>query len=122
MYAQRHVVVVTTDDEGNGTGYTPVLTGRIATIRYVKDDYAAGVDVTVTAEATGETIWAQQDVDDSATVAPRQATHTTAGVAALYAAGGAAVLDDVVLADDRVKIVVANGGGGKSGTFHVLVA
>ena len=121
MYAQRHAVTITTDDQGDGTGFTPVVTGRVISIRYVKDDYAAGVDFDVTAEATGETIWDQDDVNASATVAPRQATHSTAGVASLYAENGEAVNDHIVLAQDRVKIVVSNGGDTKSGTFHVIV-
>lgn len=122
MYAERHTVALTTDGDGNATGYTPVVTGRVISIRYVKTDFADGVDVVVTAEATGEVIWDEDDVNASATRAPRQATHSVAGVAALYAAGGAAVNDHIVVAQDRVKIVVASGGVAKSGTFHVVVA
>lgn len=121
MYAERHVVTVTTNAEEVGVGYTPNVTGRVLEIRYVKTDFAAGVDFTITAKATGETIWAQDDVDESATVAPRQATHSTAGAAALYAADGSAVLDYITLANDRVKIAIASGGDKKSGTFHVLI-
>ncbi len=50
-YAERHVVIITTDGSGDGTGYTPVLTGKVSQIRYVKTDYATGVDIVVTAEA-----------------------------------------------------------------------
>ena len=121
MYAERYAVTITTSAGGVGIGYTPVITGKIISIRYVKTDYVAGVDFTITAEATGETIWTQLDVNASATVAPRQATHDTAGVAALYAAAGAAVRDDIVLADDRVKIEIAAGGDPKVGIFHVIV-
>jgi hypothetical protein len=121
MWAERYVVTVAVDGSGDGTGYTPVVSGRIASIRYVKTDYADGVDFTITAEATGETIWAEENVNASATRAPRAATHSTAGVAATYD-GTHAILDDVVLANDRVKIVVASGGVTKTGTFHVLVA
>lgn len=122
MHAERHEVTIVTDGSGDGVGYTPVVTGRIVSIRYVKDDYADGVDFDVTAEATGETIWDEDNVNASATRAPRQATHSVLGAAALYAAAGQAVLDDVVVANDRVKIVVSHGGDTKSGTFHVIVA
>jgi hypothetical protein len=122
MYAERHVVTLTTDADGAATGYTPVVTGAIQTIRYVKTDFADGVDFTVTLESTGETVWAQLNVNASATVAPRQATHSTAGVAALYAAAGTAVLAPVVAASDRIKVVVAQGGNAKSGTVHIVVA
>lgn len=121
MYAERHVVSLTTDGSGDVTGYTPVVTGRILAIHYVKTDFTDGVDFTVTAEATGETIWAESNVNASATRAPRQATHSTAGAASLYAAGGAAVNDRITLARDRVKIVVAQGGNAKTGAVHVVV-
>lgn len=119
---QRLVVPVTTIADGSATAYSPVVSGRIETIRYVKTDFDDGVDFTITAEATGETIWSQVDVNASATVAPRQPTHSTAGVAALYAAVGQAVNDGVVVANDRVKIVIAQGGNVKSGTFHIVVS
>ncbi len=120
-FANRIAVTVTTDASGDAVAYTPVVTGKLSQIRYVKADFDAGVDFTVTAEATGETLWAQNDVNASATVAPRQPTHSTAGAAALYAAGGAAVLDKIALANDRIKIVVAQGGNAKSGTFHFIL-
>ena len=122
MYAERHVVTIVTDGSGDGTGYTPVVTGRLISIRYVKTDYSNGVDVVVTAESSGQVLWDEDDVNASATRLPRQPTHDTLGVAALYAAGGAAVLDHAVLAQDRVKIVVAAGGAAKTGAFHVVIA
>jgi hypothetical protein len=120
-YVERHVVAVTTIADGSATAYSPMITGKISQIRYVKTDFANGVDFTITAEATGETIWTETNVDASKTVAPRQATHSTAGVAAVFAAAGEAVLDKIALAKDRVKIVIANGGDKKSGTFHIVV-
>lgn len=120
-FANRIAVTVTTDASGDAVAYTPVITGKLSQIRYVKNDFAVGVDFTITAEATGETLWAQNDVNASATVAPRQATHSTAGAAALYAGGGTAVLDKIALANDRIKIVVAQGGNAASGTFHFIL-
>jgi hypothetical protein len=120
-YIQRHEVSLTTDAGGDVTGYTPVITGKLSQIRYVKTDFADGVTFAVTAEATGETLWSQAAVNASATVAPRQATHSTAGAAALYAGGGSAVLDKISLALDRVKIVVSAGGNVKTGTMHVVI-
>lgn len=119
-YVQRHAVDLTTDGDGASTGYTPMVTGRISQIRYVKTDFDDGVDFTVTSEATGETIWAETNVNSSATRAPRQATHGTDGNAALYT-GSAAVLAPIALANDLVKIVVASGGDTKTGTVHVVL-
>lgn len=120
-FVERHIVTIATDAAGDGTGYTPVLNGRILAIHYVKNDYANGVDFTITAEATGETIWQESNVNASTSRAPRQATHATDGTASLYAAAGEPVEDYIALAEDRVKIVVAQGGNTKSGTFHVVI-
>ena len=121
-YTERHVVTVTTDDSGDSTDYTPQTTGRVISIRYVKTDFTNGVDFTITAEATGETIWTDTDINASETVAPRQPTHDTAGDAATYDdVGGNAVNDHIYLAEDRVKIVTSSGGDTKTGTFHVII-
>lgn len=120
-YAQRHTIYVTTAADGTATAYSPVVTGNISQIVYVKTDFATGVDFTITAESTGETIWTQLNVDASAVVAPRQATHSTAGVAALYAAAGSAVLDKIAIANDRVKFAIASGGDTKTGTFYLIL-
>lgn len=121
MYAVRHEVTVTTLADGTATAYTPVINGTIESITYEKIDYVNGVDFDITLEATGEKLWDQDDVNATATVAPRQATHDTLGVAAVYAVGGSPVLDKIVAVNDRVKIVIAQGGATKSGTFHVVV-
>jgi len=120
-YIQRHVVTVTTAADGSATAYSPVLTGNLSQIRYVKTDFADGVDFTITAEATGETIWTDTNINASETVAPRQATHDTSGWVAVYAVGGTSILDKIAIANDRVKIVIASGGDTKTGTFHIVI-
>lgn len=119
MHVQRYSVTLETDASGDVTGYTDPVNGLLSQIRYVKDDFADGVDFTITAEETGETLWAESSVNASATRAPRVATHGTDGAAALYAAGGAAV-GGLIAVTGRIKIVVAQGGDTKSGTFHVV--
>jgi hypothetical protein len=121
---RRYKVSVTTAADGSATAYSPRVAGKIHSVQYVKDGangFANGVDFTITAEATGESIWAQNDVNASAVVYPRAPTHSQAGAAALYAAGGTAVSDKIGLASDRVKIVIAAGGNAKVGDFHILV-
>lgn len=121
-YAKRlAAIAVTTAADGSATAYSDVCTGKVSTVRYVKTDFADGSTITMTAEATGETIWSESNVNASATRAPRQATHSTAGVPALYAAAGTAVNDKIALAVDRVKIVIAAGGSVKSGTFYIVL-
>jgi hypothetical protein len=119
-YIQRQTVVVTTASDGSATVYSDTVTGKLSQIRYEKNNFANGVDFAITAEATGETLWSESDVNTSATVAPRQVTHNIAGGAALYAGSGTAVLDKIALANDRVKIVIGSGGDTTSGKFHFI--
>lgn len=121
MHADRHVVTITTDASGDGTGYTPNVTGRILAIRYVKTDYDNGVDFTITLEATGEAILTGTNINASQSFYARVPTQDEAGADALYAAAGTKVRDGVVAANDRVKIVIAQGGNAKTGKFHVIV-
>lgn len=114
-------VPVVSDGSGVATAYSPWLSGFIESIQYLKTDYADGVDFTVTADVTGEAIWTDTNVNAATVVRPRAATHTTAGVAALYAASGA-VNDRIALSRDRVKIVLAQAGATKSGSFVITVA
>ena len=118
---RRFEIPVTTDENGDADVNSPVLSGKLVSIRYVKDDFASGVDFTITAETSGETLWAEEDVNASATRYPRTQLHSTAGADALYAAEGEAVLGKIALSQDRVNIVVASGGDTKSGTFHITV-
>ena len=120
-YAERHEVTLTTDSSGDATGYTPVVSGRISAVIYSKTDFADGVDFTITSDITLQTIWTESNVNASKTVQPQQATHSTAGVASLYAAAGEPVEASVVVANERVKIVVAQGGDTKTGKITVLV-
>lgn len=124
MAVRRFTLTVTTIADGSATAYSPYLSGKLCAIHYVKHgttNYTDGVDFTITAEATGETLWTESNVNASAVKFPRGATHSNVGVAALYAAGGTAVADLIRLGRDRVKIVLAAGGDSKIGTFHILV-
>lgn len=122
MYVNKYVVDITTIETGatagTGIGYTPVVNGRILTIRYIKDStngFADTVDFDVTTEDSGVVVWDQDNVTASATVLPRQTVHTTAGVAS------ATEVDCLYVANERIKIEVASGGNGKDGQFVVLV-
>ena len=46
----------TTDSGGDATAFTRIVNGNVLSIQYVKDDYAAGVDFTITRETTGQQI------------------------------------------------------------------
>jgi hypothetical protein len=122
---RKFTVIATSDGSQVGTHYTPYISGYIESVQYVKADsggYTDGVDFTITAEATGDNIWTDTNINASEVVRPRAATHTTAGVAAVYAAAGEAVTDRIALGRDRVKIVLAQAGASKTGTFVVVVS
>ena len=123
MYLTRHRISVTTDGDGDGTGYSDTpANGEVKQIVYTKDattPYADTVDFDVTAETSGAILLAEDNVTATAQRAPMQATHlNSSGAAALYASGGTAVLAPVVIANERIKVVVANGGGTKTGVFE----
>jgi hypothetical protein len=121
MTLRRYTVPITTDASGDATAYTPFLSGKLESIQYVKTDYTDGVDFTITSNVTGETLWTESNVNAAVVKRPRAPTHTTAGVASLYAAAGTAVNDKIALSRDRVKIVIAQGGNAKAGSFTIVV-
>ena len=112
-YAQRQTVAVTTAADGSATAYSSVVTGKLSQIHYVKTDFDDGVDFTITAEATGETLWAEPNVNDSTVRAPRHSTHASDGSVT-------PAMDKIALAGDRVQIVIAAGGDSKTGTFILV--
>lgn len=121
MAIRRFNVPVTCAADGSATVYSPYLSGYLNMIQYVKTNFTDGVDFTITAESTGQTLWTQNDVNAAAIVAPRMATHSTAGVASLYAASGTAVNAQIALGRDRVKIVIASGGNATTGAFNIVM-
>ena len=123
-YAERHIVDVQTDADGNAIEYTPTVSGRIINVIYTKpgsSPYSAGVDFTITLNKTGQNVWTEDSVDASKTVAPRQPTHDTAGAALLYLTGEEPVEDYIVAAKDRIKIAIANGGDTLDGQFIIIM-
>lgn len=122
MFAQQETITVTTDASGNATAFTANdYSGVVRAVVYTKVGFSNGSTFTITGNTSGQTIWTQTGVNASTTVCPKQATHSTAGVAALYAAAGTAVNADVVLASEKIKIVISGGGNAVTGTFCFVV-
>ncbi len=121
VYLEHQEVTIVTDAAGAGTGYTEVVNGFVQAIRYVKTDFADGVDFVITAEGSGILIWDEDNVNASKTVHPRTGTCDTAGAASLYAAAGEPVETVIPVSNERVKIEVASGGDTKTGVFHVYI-
>lgn len=123
MHAERHTVSLTTIADGSATGYTPVVSGRVLALHYVKagsNAFADTVDFDVTVEATGEVLLDKDNITASASFYPRKQVNGTDGVAATLD-GTRAMLEPVVVAQDRVKVVVANAGDTKSGSVIVVI-
>lgn len=115
---------ITTAADGTATAFFHKASGKIHSIHYIKDGanaFADGVDFTVTAEATGENIWTEANVNASSVRYPRAPTHSQAGAPALFAADGAAVNDKIGIGNDRIKVVIAQGGNAKKGQIHILL-
>ena len=121
MAIRKFTVSLTTDASGDVTAYTPYLSGLVQQVIYTKTDFADGVAFTITVEGTGETVWTESNVNAAVAKLPRAATHSTAGVALLYAAGGAAVANQIAIGRDRIKCVIAQGGNAKTGTLTFLI-
>jgi hypothetical protein len=117
---KRVTVDVTTHvSDGTATAYSGHTRGQIHSITCLKDGatpFADGVDFTITLEDTGESIWAQSDVNASVTKYPRVGVHDAVGVAATTD-GTRLLRDKVALSSDRIKIVIAQGGNSKLGRF-----
>jgi hypothetical protein len=122
----RHDFTLTVDASGNATVYSDqTVHGEVRQIRYVPDGsipLATGADLTITGEGSGLVIATLTDIGTSATQwAPRQATHSTVGAAALYAAAGSAVNDRIGIVGERIKVAVAQGGVSKTGVLYIWV-
>lgn len=123
MALRRHVVSAPVDENGDAEVYSPVLSGVLESIRYVKPgsgNYTNGVDFAITSENTGATLWAENNVNASATRLPRFALDDATGADALFADAGQTVLGRLALDSDRVKIVISSAVSG-TGTFHITV-
>ena len=115
------VVTVTTIADGTATAYSNHITGRLLEIRYVKTDYAAGVDFTITTETTGQGLWTESDVNASTVRRPLAASHGAAGTALNYNdESDEPVCVPIYIAGERVKFVLAQGGDTKTGTFTIV--
>lgn len=115
-----HSIKVTTITGGTQTAYLPKTNGKLMSIRYEKDDFADGVDFTITAEDTAENLWVDTNINASETVRPRIAVQNNAGADITYD-GTRKVYEPYNLVDERIKIVIAQGGDAKVGTFHILI-
>ena len=121
-YFKTESITVTTVANGSATAYSAnTYNGNIQSIAYVKTDFADGVDFTITTENTSQAVWTGTNVNSSATKAPRQTVHDTAGDTLQHGNAAPLLTDHIQLVDERLKIVIAQGGNVKTGTFQLIV-
>jgi len=122
-FAQSESVSITTAADGSATAYTSnIYNGRVVKIIY-GGEFDATADFTITTETTGQNLWVETDVAKSATFrCPMDPTHSTLGVASLYAVGGEPVETVIYAVNERIKFVLAQGGNAVTGTFRVVIA
>ena len=126
-------VTITVNASGDGTNYIDLTDvgsgGRILSIHYTvtaspylePTSPTNGFDFTITTETTLQNLWVETGITGAKTVAPRQATHNTIGVASNYSTSNSEPVEDYIFAtNERIKIVVASAGNATSGTFRVL--
>lgn len=117
----RDSVTVTTASDGTATAYSGrTFNGRIVAIRYIKTDFANGVDFTITTETTMQTVWTQSDVNASVMKYPATTMHLTTGADATHN-GTHVVVTPIAICNERIKIDIAQGGDTKTGTFDLIV-
>jgi len=114
------IVTITTNANGVGSGYTQNITGKIATVIYTKVDYSDGVDFVISTEDTNQSIWGENNVNASKTIAPRQKTQDTRGSDLVYV-DAKYVCDKIPVSCERIKISISSGGDTKSGMFKFII-
>lgn len=112
---------VVTAADGTAVGYTPMASGRVLAVRYVKTDYTDGIVATVTVESTSEPIVTMTAWNASGTVYPRVGVQDATGAAAVFIAAGQAIREPVAISNDRIKFAIASAGNAHTGRFLVLI-
>lgn len=117
-YVERHTITVTTATSGAGIGYSPVVTGRVAALRYTKatGGLASTSDLTITTETSAQSLWSATNINATTTVHPVAVANLPSG------ASSSLTEVPIFAANERIKVEVAQGGNTKTGTFTVIMA
>jgi len=124
VYCERtDPVTVTTAADQTAEEYSEVVRGPILAVLYDNTDFAAGADVTITTEKTGQTVATLTNIGATDRVIyPRAQVHGVDGVGLAYEVTNAKVVAEPVwAAEERLKIVVAQGGVTKTAAFTFLI-
>lgn len=110
---KQEILTITVNASGDGSASTSRnISGLLYSIRYIKTDYADGIDFTVASAkaAATETLFTGTNVNASATYAPRMDAHTVTGTAQ-------SANNILIPFVGALTVTVAQGGNAKTGTF-----
>lgn len=118
MYADKDIITITTDANGDAVESIKAMNGRILSIDYLKvgTPFANGVDFVIRNKSTDQVILAAGNVNDDITFVPGQPVNQVADAAEITNAWG-----PLILADEQVEITIENGGATRTGQFTVKV-
>lgn len=121
MYYQRHSVTITATSTGGGaSAYTPMLNGKLKSIRYSSGGTLSVAAIfSVTNEGTDESYYSKAVGSAGVTFRPRMATVTSAGVAIGHTTGSTMPVSECgELANERLKLTIATSTAASlTGTF-----
>ncbi len=100
---------------------TRSFSGKLVGIYFTLGDLASGaVDITVTDDKTGAAVLTITNAAANGWYVPQIPVYTTAGAAALFAAGGTALLEELPI-DGAFKVAVAQAGNSHTGAIDFYV-
>lgn len=121
---KRHIVTITSDTTGAGTGYTDdPVNGRILNVMYEGTAASTTIDIVVTTLDTSQAVLTLANITSPKTYAPRQPIHKAAdGTQIVFSSttGGSAGYDYMYAANEKIKITVDQAGDAKSLRFCLI--
>lgn len=120
---QRHVISITSDTTGVGTGYTTdPVNGRILSIQYESAQATTTIDITVTTLDSSQTVLSAANVTSPKQWAPRQPLHKGSDAVQLpfSSTGLGAVGDYFYAANEKLKIAFVQAGDEKTTRFCII--
>lgn len=121
-YCEKRTITLTLSGGAtSGTAYSPVVNGRIVSIRYIpaasgtKLEGASGnFDLTIKSETTQGNIWVETGITAAKTVYPSRLAQDTAGA-------DTTIRDVIQVADERISFAVANADADSSGSWELTI-
>ena len=122
MYATTHAVAILTSASSAATVYTPMVNGRLISLRLRGGHtMSSTATVVITNEETGERLMTTTAGSTAGWTKYPRATVVNSTGGAVKPSTGSAMPDYMVLANARIKTVIATAGAAKTGTLDVTM-